>query len=104
MKVVLSARVEADMAGQLQYGIARFGRIVAERTFARVDTFLFRFLPAHPYAGKYLDDLGIYETWIAKTPFVIFYRVNTEPARSLSSLSFTTRRTEPRSILTHDLR
>ena len=21
---------------------------------------------------------GIYETWIAKTPFVIFYRVNTE--------------------------
>jgi len=78
MKVVLSARVEADMAGQLQYGIDRFGQIVAERTFARVDTFLFQFLPAHPYAGKYLDDLGIYETWIAKTPFVIFYRVNTE--------------------------
>jgi plasmid stabilization system protein ParE len=78
MKVVLSARVEADMAGQLQYGIDRFGRIVAERTFARVDTFLFQFLPAHPYAGKYLDDRGIYETWIAKTPFVIFYRVNTE--------------------------
>ena len=78
MKIVLSARVEADMAGQLQYGLDRFGRIVAERTFARVDTFLFRFLPAYPYAGKHLDDRGIYETWIAKTPFIIFYRVNTE--------------------------
>jgi plasmid stabilization system protein ParE len=78
MNVALSARVEADVAGQLQYGIDHFGRAVAERTFARVDTFLFQFLPAHPYAGKYLDGLGIYETWIAKTPFVIFYRVNAE--------------------------
>jgi|SRR6266436_9737897 plasmid stabilization system protein ParE len=78
MKVVLSARVEGDIAGQLQYGIDHFGQVVAERAFARVDTFLFQFLPAHPYAGRYLDDRGIYETWIAKTPFVIFYRVSAE--------------------------
>jgi len=78
MKVVLSSRVEADIADQLQYGIDHFGRVVAERTFARVDTFLFQFLPAHPHTGKYLEDHGIYEIWIAKTPFVIFYRVNTE--------------------------
>ncbi len=78
MKVVLSARVEADIANQFQYGTDRFGPIVARRTFARVDTFLFRFLPAHPYAGKYLDDRGIYESWIARTPFVVFYRVNAE--------------------------
>jgi hypothetical protein len=69
MKVVLSARVETDIAGQLQYGIDHFGRAVAERMFARVDTFLFRFLPAHPQAGKYLEDLGLYEAWIARTPF-----------------------------------
>ena len=76
MKVVLSARVEADIASQLEYGINHFGRDVAERTFGRVDTFLFQFLPNHPYAGKYIEAPGIYETWIAKTPFVIFYRVN----------------------------
>jgi hypothetical protein len=61
MKVVLSARVEADIANQLQYGIDRFGRRVAERTFARVDTFLIQFLPAYPYSGKYLEGQHIYE-------------------------------------------
>lgn len=78
MRVVLSARVEADIARQLQYGIDHFGRIVAERTFGRVDAFLLQFLPAHPHSGKYLDDRGIYETWIARTPFVVFYRVDIE--------------------------
>jgi plasmid stabilization system protein ParE len=78
MKVVLSARIEADIANQLQFGINRFGRSVAERTFARVDRFLFQFLPASPYTGKYLEDRDIYEVWIAKTPFVIFYRVDGE--------------------------
>lgn len=78
MKVVLSTRVEADIANQLEYGINHFGRDVAARTFARIDAFLFQFLPNHPYAGKYIEGPGIYETWIARTPFVISYRVNTE--------------------------
>jgi len=78
VKVVLSARVEADIARQFQFGIDRFGRSVAERTFARVDEFLFQFLAASPYTGKYIDDRDIYEVWIAKTPFVVFYRVDVE--------------------------
>jgi plasmid stabilization system protein ParE len=78
MKVVLSARVEADIADQLQYGIDHFGQRVAERTFSRVDTFLFKFLPAYPYSGNYLDERRVYEVWIARTPFVIFYRVDGE--------------------------
>jgi hypothetical protein len=59
----------------------RFGRSVAERTFARVDRFLFQFLPVSPYTGKYLEDRDIYEVWIVKTPFVIFYRVDAERDR-----------------------
>lgn len=78
MRVLLSARVEADIARQLQFGADRFGPSVAERTFARVDAFIFQFLAVSPYAGKYLDDRGIYETWIPRTPFVIFYRVDAE--------------------------
>jgi plasmid stabilization system protein ParE len=34
--------------------------------------------PLTPHAGKYLDDRGIYETWITRTPFVVFYRVDIE--------------------------
>jgi len=78
MRVLLSTRVETDIARQLQFGMDHFGTLIAERTFARVDRFLFQFLPAHPFTGKYLDDRQIYEVWIAKTPFVVFYRVNSE--------------------------
>lgn len=78
MKVVLSARVEADIARQLEYGVNHFGQAVAERTFARVESFLFESLAAQPYAGKYIQERGVYEAWIVKTPFVIFYRVDAE--------------------------
>src|SRR4029078_1589255 len=78
MKVVLSARVEADIANQLQYGVDRFGPRVAERTFSRVYRFLFEFLPAYPYSGNYVDERNVYEVWIARTPFVIFYRVESD--------------------------
>lgn len=87
MKVVLSARVEADITSQLEYGLKHFGPTVAERTFARVDTFLLQFLPNYPYAGKYLEENGIYETWIGKSPFVIFYRVNAE-TETITVLAF----------------
>jgi hypothetical protein len=44
MKVALSVCVEADIANQLQHGVNRFGQQLAERTFARVDAFLSKFL------------------------------------------------------------
>lgn len=37
MRVVLSARVETDIASQLEFGLKHFGPAVAERTFARLD-------------------------------------------------------------------
>lgn len=76
MRVVLSARVEADIARQLEYGIDHFGAEVAGRTFARVDQFLFQFLPNYPFTGKHIPELSIYQAWITRTPFVVFYRVD----------------------------
>jgi plasmid stabilization system protein ParE len=78
MKVVLSARVEADIARQLQYSLEHFGPNVAQRTFTRVDSFIFRLLPANPRIGRYLPDRNIHEAWIGRTPFVIFYRLSAE--------------------------
>jgi plasmid stabilization system protein ParE len=78
MKIVLSARVEADIANQLQYSMDHFGSAVAQRTFARLDTFLFKFLADYPFAGRRIEERAIYEAWVANTPFVVFYRV--EPA------------------------
>ena len=78
MKIVLSARAEADIAMQLEYGVANFGHPVAERTFARVERFLFERLAEHPTTGRYIQERDIYEAWIVRTPFVILYRVNRE--------------------------
>jgi plasmid stabilization system protein ParE len=33
-------------------------------------------LEAHPRAGKLLPRPNLYESWIPKTPFVVFYRVD----------------------------
>ncbi|MFN0023118.1 MAG: type II toxin-antitoxin system RelE/ParE family toxin [Parvularculaceae bacterium] len=78
MKVVLSARVEADIVNQLSYDISAYGKKTAERTFARVDIFLNRFLISYPRAGWKLAQCDLYETWIARTPFVVIYCVDDE--------------------------
>jgi plasmid stabilization system protein ParE len=101
MNVVLSARVEADIARQLQYGIDHFGRAVAERTFARGDSFLFSYLANRPDAGRYLADRDLFEAGITKTPFVIFYRVDAD-ARTLTVVGFFYR-SQDRSVFDPDL-
>jgi plasmid stabilization system protein ParE len=78
MRIVLSARVEADIAHQLSYSIAVHGRKTAEQTFARVDRFLNTFLSSYPRAGRKLPASDLYESWIARTPFIVIYRVDGE--------------------------
>lgn len=86
MKVLLSERVETDIANQLEYGVHSFGQSAAERTFARVDRFLFKFLPQHPDAGRHHAAHGMFEAAIPRTPFVVFYRVD-EIAREIIVLA-----------------
>lgn len=76
MRIVFSARVEADLANQLEYGIERFGVRTAERVFQRVDAFLHSFLPLNPRTGRWIAEARLYEAWIANTPFIVFYRID----------------------------
>jgi plasmid stabilization system protein ParE len=80
MKVVLSARVEADLERRLRLSIDTFGARVAAKTFGRVDTFLRKFLPAHPKSGDKIMD-GLFEVWISNTPFVVIYRLDEQAGR-----------------------
>jgi len=79
MKVVLSRRVKAELASHFEYGVGEFGRPVAERTFARVTHMIERVLPAHPESGTYSADRDIFERVVPNTPFVIFYRLHSNP-------------------------
>ena len=78
MKVLLSARVEVELVQHFEFGIQRFGRFVAERTFARVRRFLFQALADYPLLGLRCPQPGLYERVIPKTPFVCFYQVDAE--------------------------
>ena len=74
MKVLVTPRAEADILQQHAWGEQRFGATVAGRTFNRVRRHIEVALATHPRTGKRLTVPGLYEAWIPRTPFVIFYR------------------------------
>jgi plasmid stabilization system protein ParE len=76
MRIFLSERVEGQLDRHFAYGIGRFGRAVADRTFARVRHFLFGVLAIHPRIGMYRAERDIHEVIIPRTPFVVFYRID----------------------------
>ena len=76
MKISLSRRVEAELVEHFQYGVSRFGRKVAERTFERVRRSIFELLAAYPKMGTYNAEKDIFEYAVPNTSFVVFYRLN----------------------------
>jgi plasmid stabilization system protein ParE len=76
MKVVFSERVEAELEHHFAYGVEKFGRLVAERTFNRVRRFLLESLAAFPRIGVYRSTRDVYEVVIPGTPFIAFYRID----------------------------
>ncbi len=73
MKVIVPPRTEADLLHQQAWGAERLGEIVAGRTFNRVRRFIEVALASHP---RRLAPPELYEAWIPRTPFVIFYRID----------------------------
>lgn len=76
MRVIVTRRAEADIDHQYEWGVSRFGVQVANSTFARVRQFIEVSLESHPRAGKLLPRPNLYESWIPRTPFVVFYLVD----------------------------
>ena len=76
MKVVYTDRFQTRLVREFEYGIERFGRIVAERTYNRVISQIERFLVGHPRTGAYVADIDAFHGWIPGTSFVVFYRVD----------------------------
>jgi plasmid stabilization system protein ParE len=76
MRVVLSERVEAELAHHFTYGVEKFGRLVAVRTFCRVRRFFLESLAAFPRIGVYRSGRDVYEVVIPRTPFIAFYRID----------------------------
>ena len=75
MRLIITPRAQAQIDHQIEYGITRYGRQTSERTFARVERFLTESLAVFPRAGTLLPDVGLFQTIVPRTPFVVIYRI-----------------------------
>jgi plasmid stabilization system protein ParE len=82
MKVIVTPRAEDDIANNYAWGQRAFGKPVADRTFARLRKFIEVSLASHPRAGRPQLDENLYESWVPRTPFIVFYRVD-NPAQTV---------------------
>ena len=87
MRVVLSERVEQELKRHFSYGVDKFGKMVAERTFGRVRRFLFESLAAYPRIGVYRSRHDVFEAVVPRTPFVAFYRID-DASATLTVVAF----------------
>lgn len=76
MNLVIAPRAEQDINNQIDYGVQKFGRIVAERSFERIFDFLENVLIYYPRSGNFDPGTRTYTSWIPRTPFVVLYKID----------------------------
>lgn len=75
MRVIFTPRARADLRRHLAYGKERFGARVAEKTLERLESFIATLLAPYPRTARYDAEIDAYESWVPRTPFVVFFRV-----------------------------
>jgi len=72
-QVRLTAEAEDALAARLGYLIDQGAVAPAQVLKARVETFLSTTLADYPRSGRWIAERGIWETWIPRTRFVVWY-------------------------------
>ena len=78
MKIFIDPVAAAELMAQLRWGADRFGIETTTQTLDRVNHFIETYLPTFPLGAKYLPALNVFEVLIPRTPFILFYRQETE--------------------------
>ena len=78
MKIFIDPVAAAELMAQLRWGADRFGIETTAQTLDRIDHFIETYLPTFPLGAKYLPALSVFEVRIPRTPFILFYRQETE--------------------------
>lgn len=79
MDVVITPSAEAQIENQLRFSTEQFGSAVASRTLSRIEN-SFALLGEFPRSGRRRQGTALYETAIPRTPFVVIYRIEDNPA------------------------
>lgn len=74
MKVVFDREAERDLADQIDYLIARGAGAAGRRLEQRLLSFIDRTLAHYPRSGTFTGHRGLWETWVPRTRFIIWYR------------------------------
>lgn len=74
MRIVIAPSAKRDLLRQLGYLIEQDAAEAAVRLEARLSDFFESTLSRFPRIGTYLAHRGLWETWVPRTRFVIWYR------------------------------
>jgi len=85
MKVVYTPTAARQIENQLSHLVSKGARRAAVEARKRITSFIAGFLARYPRTGRLIADRQIYEIWIPRTRYVIFYRI--EPGDALRILA-----------------
>lgn len=75
MKVVFTPTAVRHMENQLAYLVSQGAGRAAVAARERIRAFINDFLAVYPRAGRFIPEKQIYEIWIPRTRYIVFYRV-----------------------------
>jgi len=75
MKVVFTPTAVRQLENQLAYLVSKGAQRAASATRERISTFINDFLAVYPGTGRPIPEKQIYEIWIPRTRYVVFYRI-----------------------------
>ena len=77
MTVRYTERARNHIDTAFTYGVEHFGEAVAVRTYRRLIHHVETVLSAYPRTGRWRDDISCFSAWVPRTPFIVFYRIET---------------------------
>jgi plasmid stabilization system protein ParE len=84
MSVVYTLTFQRQIAAAYEYGSGRFGPATAGRTYRRTIAHIENTVQIYPRTGRWLPEIKCYQSWVPRTPFVIFYRASGEDVEVLA--------------------
>ncbi len=74
MKIVIAPRARRDLANQLGYLVDQGAMPAARSLERRLTNFLNNTVACYPRSGTFVAYRELWETWVPRTRFVIWYR------------------------------
>jgi plasmid stabilization system protein ParE len=75
MRVVYTPTATRQIENQISYLVSQGAQRAAAAAHQRITSFIHDFLARYPKAGQLIPEKQIYEIWIPRTRFIVFYRI-----------------------------